>query len=133
MKRHLKKYFIPHEENEHMPHILREAAVTVLALVALAAFVFSSIHTVLLVSSSDFLAAVLPKVLVDITNERRLENEFSQLSPSPQLTAAAQLKANQKHLSRLQLKALIALSCWRMMKRTTKYFIILLKLENLTA
>lgn len=94
MKKHFKKYFIPHEENQHTPHILRETAVTVLALLALAMFVFSSIHTAILVTSSDFLAAVLPRVLVDITNESRLENAYLQLTVDPTLTAAAQLKAD---------------------------------------
>jgi len=94
MRKHLKKYFIPHSENEYKPHLLRETAVTILALIALAVFVFSSIHTALLVSSSDFLAAVLPRVLVDLTNNDRGENTLAPLTISPVLESAAQLKAN---------------------------------------
>jgi len=94
MRRHLKKYFIPHEENEHKPHILREAAVTIIALIALAGFVFSSIHTVVLLNNSDFLAAVLPRVLVDLANEDRGENALNSLTPNSTLEIAAQLKAD---------------------------------------
>ena len=59
MKKHFRKYIIPHQENDFRPHILRGAAVTVFAIIALAAFVFASIHTVILVSSEGFLAAIL--------------------------------------------------------------------------
>ena len=94
MKRHLKKYLIPHAENEYKPHLLRETAVTILALIALAIFVFSSIHTAILVTSSDFLAAVLPRVLVDLANTDRTDNALSPLTTNPVLEAAATLKAN---------------------------------------
>lgn len=93
MRKHLKKHFIPHEENDYKPHFLRGASVAVLTLILFALFFASFIHVSILVSDSDFLAAVLPAVLVDLTNEERDDEGLTTLEINPVLTEAARLKA----------------------------------------
>ena len=64
------KYFIPHEDNEYKPHLLRnEIAFALLAL-------------------------ILPNTLVDETNQSRAAINLPPLTESPLLVAAAQQKAN---------------------------------------
>ena len=94
MRKHLKNYLLPHEGNDHKPHILREVSVIVLVLVAVGAFALSTLQGVVLLRNIDFLAAVLPDVLVDLTNEDRAENQLQLLTPDMTLQASAQLKAN---------------------------------------
>lgn len=93
MRKRLKKYFVPHEENEYNPHLLREAAVLVISVVALAGFAFSVFHVSLLTRDSDFLAAVLPAVLVDLANGDRASNDLPELVINPVLEEAARRKA----------------------------------------
>jgi hypothetical protein len=93
MRKHLKKYFIPHEENDYKPHFLQEASVAVTALIVVALFLASFIHVALIVSDKDFLAAILPGVLVDLTNEERQDNNLGYLQRNPLLDLAAQQKA----------------------------------------
>jgi hypothetical protein len=93
MRKKLKKYFIPHEGNDYKPHFLQEASVAVTALIVVALFLASFIHVALIVSDKDFLAAILPGVLVDLTNEERQDNNVGYLQRNPLLDLAAQQKA----------------------------------------
>ncbi len=90
----LKEYFIPHEWNDHRPHILRTHAVV---------FFF----IVLFVSEGVFLAGlrfaaphpqlsgvIISNVLVDETNQNRIDNNLPGLTVSPLLRTAAQSKAD---------------------------------------
>lgn len=88
-----RKYFIPHEDNEHQPHSLRESsAVAVLFLVVLIEVVVI-IPSFFILPKSDYLAAVLSATLTDLTNESREEANLPTLAINPLLTQAAQLKA----------------------------------------
>jgi len=88
-----KKYFIPHTDNDHKPHFLRTSvAVFVLVLVLFVELLFVS-H-IFISRNTDFLAAVLPAVLVDLTNESRAESEQNTLNVNPLLQVAAQAKAD---------------------------------------
>jgi len=93
MRKHLKNTFIPHEGNDHKPHMLREVGVAVLTLLILASFAVSSFYAVTLVKHSDLIAAIFPSVLVNLTNEDRAETNLPVLSRSEVLTEAARLKA----------------------------------------
>lgn len=94
MKTHLKNYLLPHEGNDHKPHILREVSIIVLVLVATGAFALSTLQGVMLLRNVDFIAAVLPNVLIDLTNGDRGDSQLSALAPNSLLKEAAQLKAN---------------------------------------
>jgi uncharacterized protein YkwD len=89
----LKKYFIPNEENDYKPHILREMAVGVIALVAVLVF-FAGVFQNLVLYRTDLISAVVSRTLVDLANGERFSNKVAMLSTSPTLVEAAQLKAN---------------------------------------
>lgn len=92
MLKTVKKYLVPHRSNEYTPHVLRERAVGVLFGVALVLFC-TSLGSSYILTRTDFGAAVLPAVLVDLTNEHRIENNEKPLSVNPALQAAALMKA----------------------------------------
>jgi hypothetical protein len=95
MKKHLKDYFIPHEGNDHKPHSLRTKSVGLLFFaVLLIQAVFLGTLLVKPGVISNYLAAVLPSVLVEKTNEERIDNSQNILVVNPLLVQAAQQKAN---------------------------------------
>lgn len=88
-----KKYFIPHEHNEHKPHFLRlETAVVVLSSVLFLEIVFL-VSVFVVFPNTNFFAAILPGVLVDLTNDSRGVNYTDQLNVNPLLERAAKMKA----------------------------------------
>lgn len=88
----VKKYIIPHEGNEFKPHLLRESSVV--AIFALSFILFcTSLGSEYILRRTDLGAAVLPAVLVDLTNEHRIENNQKPLKINPNLEKAALLKA----------------------------------------
>lgn len=93
MKRHLKNVAIPHEGNDYRPHALRPHGVGIVACIALVLLAASVLY-VQLAYRSDFLAAIIPDVLIDLTNDDRVTNGLARLQHNPTLTYAAQLKAN---------------------------------------
>ena len=94
IKQALKKCFIPHEENDHKPHILRPrtiAFVFIVAIVAESTFVLSAKY---ILPQSKLFGIVEVNALVDGTNQNRVANNLPDLQVSPLLMAAAQDKAN---------------------------------------
>ncbi len=92
-KQWLKKYFIPHEDNDYRPHILRAEAVLftlTLVLVVEAAF---AVYVFILFPRANLLASILNSVLVDETNSSRVTENLSQLHTNPLLGLAAEEKA----------------------------------------
>ncbi len=91
-----KKHFIPHEGNDHQPHILRSGNIR---LIVIAIFVIElGVMTLPYIPiynslSSSFLAAVLPGVLDDLTNKNRQNDSLPVLAISPVLNEVATLKA----------------------------------------
>ena len=90
-----KKHFIPHEENIHRPHLLRDYSIRNILVI----LIFLEMFTFLIpffsnVNFTGGMAAVLPGILSDLTNANRTEQNLPALTVSPLLTEAAQLKAN---------------------------------------
>ncbi len=91
----LKKHFIPHEGNNHRPHILRDISTRNIVAVVIFLEIFTFLIPVLNhISTGGGMAAVLPAVLADLTNEQRAEQNLPTLIVSPILNESAQLKAN---------------------------------------
>ena len=89
----LKKYFYPHDGNDHHPHLLRTEVSSVilsLLLVGEVAFLFSIL---VVLPNTHFFADIVPNVLVDSTNIERQKINENQLTVSPLLQQAAQAKA----------------------------------------
>ncbi len=91
-----KKYFIPNIGNDHQPHFLRSKntrlIVVAILMLEFGVFVFPYIPTLNL-SSNNYLAAVLPSVLDNLTNQNRQAQDLNVLTVSPALNKVAELKA----------------------------------------
>ena len=92
MKR-MKKYFIPHKENDYKPHVMRKTSLAVISLLSVFVFFVAVLQTTIL-QKSNFLSAVIPQSLAVLANSDRGANNLQSLSYSPVLEAAAQEKAN---------------------------------------
>ena len=91
----LKKHFIPHEGNSHRPHILRDLnARNIVAVVIFLEFFAFLIPIISHLNTTGQMAAVLPAVLADLTNQERQTQNLPVLTVSPLLNEAAQMKAN---------------------------------------
>lgn len=93
MRRHLKNTLIPHEGNNHRPHLLRFGGVIALTAILFLAFGFSVSRGLFFNQGSRFTAAVLPAVLVELTNDDRLAEGLGELTTNPVLEDAARMKA----------------------------------------
>jgi len=92
--RKLKKYLIPHEGNDHQPHLLRPQSVIfvcMLALIVESIFLFGSSY---IIPRSKLFGVILVNALINGTNQARTTDGLSSLHESPLLDAAAQEKAN---------------------------------------
>ena len=96
MKRTLKKYFIPHAENNYHPHILHTKRAIFYSLVFLSCkliiFLFVLALPVTVFTSSDILSQEAKKVAL-LTNELRAQRNAALLNSNSKLTMAAAAKA----------------------------------------
>lgn len=91
----LKKHFIPHDRNDNRPHILRSKNIRSIVFVLLFLEVFTFlIPTITRINSTGGMAAVLPTILADLTNEERQSQNLKTLAVNPTLNKAAEMKAN---------------------------------------
>ena len=91
----LKKYFIPHEGNNHRPHFLRRNSmrniVILILFVEIFTFFIPTLNYVNRLGTGN-MAAVLPGVLSMLSNEERQIQKLPPLIINPLLTKAAELK-----------------------------------------
>ena len=88
----VKKYLIPHQENDFKPHLIREYSISVLFVVGFVLFC-TSLGSNYVINKTNLGASVVSSVLVDLTNEYRLENKGKALTINPDLEKAALMKA----------------------------------------
>ena len=93
MIKSLKKYFIPHKNNDHQPHLLRKRAVLAILVFILLVEGFFLVQIFLLFPNTNLFSSILPNVLVDLTNKDRGQNEIAPLVSNLLLEQAAMLKA----------------------------------------
>ena len=86
-------HFIPHEGNDYRPHLLQKGAFVGLLAMVVLTFTLANFQALLWQSSQWLVGAVLPAVVVDLTNVERTENQLGTLVRNPVLDAAATLKA----------------------------------------
>lgn len=91
-KKHLKDYFIPHEENKYAPHGLQKAAMIGMLFLVVLSFTATNALSLLWVSSKWMVSTILPAVIVDLTNEER-GSQSRTLRRSTVLDEAARMKA----------------------------------------
>lgn len=88
-----KKYFIPHQKNDHHPHFWKKGPIFLLLAIVLIVELGVMMQPFLILNKESFLSAVLPGVLTSMTNDMRVINNANSLSVSPVLSEAARLKA----------------------------------------
>src|SRR3989344_1335961 len=93
LSKHLKKGFIPHEENNYEPHFIRHKATLFIFLAIIVVELGLLAQVFLVFDKTKFLAAVLPAVLTDYANREREELGLVLLTPNELLTKAAEEKA----------------------------------------
>jgi hypothetical protein len=85
--------FIPHEGNDYTPQLLRRAATVGMFGLVLLSFTMANIQALLWQQSDWLVGAILPAVVVELTNDERAQNAAPALVRSSVLDAAATLKA----------------------------------------
>ena len=85
--------FVPSEDNGYRPTLLEKAAATGMLLLILLTFTLVNIQSIALLTSHWLSSAILPSVLIDLTNENRTDESLGSLKHNPLLDEAAQLKA----------------------------------------
>ncbi len=98
MKNKLKHYFIPHEGNGYKPHFLERFSMGIMFLLILSTFAIANLQSLIWISSDWLVSSILPAVIVDLTNEERVDDTLVTLSRNQTLDAAAQMKA--EHMAR---------------------------------
>ena len=91
--RNIKHSFVPHEDNDFRPYLLRAGGIALFVALIVGTALGSGAYRLTL-RGSDYLASVLPAVLIDLANTDRTLNTLGALTVNPTLIAAAQLKAN---------------------------------------
>jgi Cysteine-rich secretory protein family len=94
MRNWFRKYFVPHEGNEHKPHLLRRELIAAVCVIALAGELVLLSGVSYLAPFSRMFGTILASALVDQTNANRTTDNLTPLRFSPVLQAAAQMKAN---------------------------------------
>lgn len=100
MKKWLKHYFIPDQDNDYTPRILQRIAMLMMLGLVLLSFAATNIQSILWFTSDWLVSTVLPGVIVDLTNQERAELSVLPLSRDPLLDEAARLKA--EHMAKHQ-------------------------------
>lgn len=86
-------HIIPHEGNDYRPHLLQNSAMILMLILVLLSFLVANFQAILWQSSDWLVGAVLPAVVVDLTNTERTDLSLPKLTRNPVLDAAATLKA----------------------------------------
>ena len=93
MKKRAKNLFVPHEGNKYQPDILQRISVGVMFGLILLSFVAANLQALLWMSSDWLVSTILPAVIVELTNEERIDESLGTLTVNAKLTEAANLKA----------------------------------------
>ena len=89
-----KKHFIPHNGNNHRPHILSKSSLRTIITILVFFELITFLSPVLIrLNMLDGVATVLPAVLSDLTNEERQLQNLSILKINPILNEVARMKA----------------------------------------
>lgn len=91
---HLLDYFFPHERNNYRPHLFSVVSVAVLMFAILIFETGYLVQTKIVFLKTDFLASVLPGVLIALTNQDRAAGGILGVTEDSLLGAAAQAKAD---------------------------------------
>jgi hypothetical protein len=88
----IKRYFVPHKDNNYHPHFFRNAAFGFIGGTSVILLLLSLIGSSVL-EKTNLLGAVYSSVLVDLTNQDRAKASLPTLTTNETLVHAAELKA----------------------------------------
>ena len=88
-----KKYFIPHKNNDHQPHLLRLKPILIILSMVILFEAYFLVQTFWVMPGNNFFTAAMPDAIVGLTNQSRSESGLNSLKINPLLVNAAQLKA----------------------------------------
>lgn len=89
----LKDLFIPHENNDHKPKILRTGSLLSIAIAFLLIKLFFSIYLFFAFPDGAYMSENLALQVFELINKERIENALPELERDPELARAAQAKA----------------------------------------
>ncbi len=92
MRKHLKKYFIPHKKNNYHPHLFRNISIITISILSVFLLGVSYGNYVFL-RQTVLGINIATNVLIDLANKNRNENNVLPLKKNDKLAIAAQLKA----------------------------------------
>jgi hypothetical protein len=93
MRKHLKKFFVPHKHNQYNPHLFRNTSVLIIFLVC--TFLLGvSYGNYIFLRKTVLGANIATNVLVDLANENRVKNNVVPLTRNHKLDQAANLKVS---------------------------------------
>lgn len=93
MKGLFRQFGVSGVEDDLAPHALQRAAAGGILLLVLLTFALVNIQSIVLLTSQWMSSAILPSVLIDLTNDNRVADSLGTLRRSATLDEAAQLKA----------------------------------------
>lgn len=91
--KNFRDYFIPHADNNYAPHSLQKAAMVAMLFLIVLSFTLTNALSLIWISSQWMVGAVLPAVIVELTNDERQVESLGTLKRSSVLDTAAKLKA----------------------------------------
>lgn len=89
----LRQLFLPTDTNDYTPHLLQRFALLGMTTLILLTFTMVNLQTLIWQASDWLVGAILPAVVVDLTNEERTAAALLPLTRSAALDEAARLKA----------------------------------------
>ena len=92
-------HLVPHEGNDYQPHLLQRGAMILMLLLIMVSFLAANFQALLWQSSDWLVGAVLPAVVVDLTNTERNTLALPQLTRNVVLDHVAQMKAEDMALN----------------------------------
>jgi hypothetical protein len=93
MRKHLKKFFIPHRHNKYNPHLFRNTSISVI--VGFCVFLLGvSYGNYLFLHKTVLGINIATNVLVDLANDNRSQNNIKPLQRNERLDIAANMKAS---------------------------------------
>lgn len=90
---HVWDTFLPHERNNHIPHVLSKPLLKIYATVLIGVKI-AVIALVAFTPGVSYVSDISRQVIVNLTNQQRLNNNLPQLALNNSLNAAATAKAN---------------------------------------
>lgn len=91
--KHLRDHLVPHEGNNHHPHVLKHRVLVGYSVMLVLLKVLAIVMPVVLPSSSLYSSAITPQNIIDLTNQTRENLNLPKLKVNDKLMQAAAAKA----------------------------------------